>query len=496
MALQRTPPARRAPQDAGITAGISGMAIDLPPYRVSLEDWCGWTGASWDKISAVVGHAFRVPGPAQSVYTMAANAALKLLLQNDVDPARIGLLALGTESSNDNSAGSIIIKGMLDQALDEHGLPRLSQHCEVPEIKHACLGGVYALKNAVRHCLLEDSAAIVICSDLALYARGSSGEPTQGAGAVALLVERNPALASLELGHAGRASDYRISDFRKPLMDADRRPRSNLHYPVFNGRFSTYCYLDQVRNALSHLYQRRRVSPAEWLQQLRAVFFHRPYRRMPQSAFALVRLCAEALSHGNRSGLLQRLCPESGSALDEALGEMRGRHDLPEHDADGPSAWNPFTRTNELMKGLRAMPEFEELVLHPLRWGDDSMMQLGNIYSGALFAWLAAGLEEAARAGENWAGDEILLIGYGSGDAAEALPMRVCEGWREAAGRIHFNKALEPAYDLDRSQYEALHAGLAVDDLPKPPGFRVESIGTKTGQDFQDEGIEYYAYSA
>ena len=148
------------------------------------------------------------------------------------------------------------------------------------------------------------------------------------------------------------------------------------------------------------------------------------------------------------------------------------------------------------MKGLRAMPEFEELVLRPLRWGDASMMQLGNIYSGALFAWLAAGLEEAARAGENWAGDEILLIGYGSGDAAEALPMRVCDGWREAAGRIHFNKALEPAHDLDRGQYEALHAGLAVDDLPGPGGFRVERIGTRTGQEFQDEGIEYYAYSA
>ena len=144
------PAGRRKTQ--GLPPVSAACAMDLPPYRVSLEDWCRWTGASWDKISAVVGHAFRVPGPAQSVYTMAANAALKLLRQNDVDPARIGLLALGTESSNDNSAGSIIIKGMLDQALDDHGLPRLSQHCEVPEIKHACLGGVYALKNAVRHC--------------------------------------------------------------------------------------------------------------------------------------------------------------------------------------------------------------------------------------------------------------------------------------------------------------------------------------------------------
>ena len=88
------------------------------------------------------------------------------------------------------------------------------------------------------------------------------------------------------------------------------------------------------------------------------------------------------------------------------------------------------------MKGLRAIPEFEELVLHPLRWGDDSMMQLGNIYSGALFAWLAAGFEEAARAGEDWAGDEILLIGYGSGDAAEALPMRVMRRL-EGGGRAY-----------------------------------------------------------
>ncbi len=469
--------------------------MDLPPYRVSLKDWCQWTGASWAKIAAVVGHAFRVPGPTQSVYTMAANAALKLIRQHDVDPAGIGLLALGTESSNDNSAGSIIIKGMLDQALGSLGLSPLSQHCEVPEVKHACLGGVYALKNAVRHCLLEDSAAIVICSDLALYARGSSGEPTQGAGAVALLVERDPAIASLDLNHAGRASDYRITDFRKPLMDADRRPRSNLHYPVFNGRFSTYCYLDQVRNALAHMYARRGISPAEWLQELPAVFFHRPYRRMPQSAYTLIRLCAEGISHGGESRLLQQLCGETGVPLDEALEEMSARGDQPQPTAGEAGAIDPFPLSGSLMKALRKTPAYEELVLGPLSWGDQQMMELGNIYSGALLAWLAAGLEQAADAGEEWEDSEILLIGYGSGDAAEALPMRVCGRWREAAAKTRFSRALQPAHDLRRDQYEALHAGLPVEDLPHPRGFRVESIGTRTDAAYQDEGIEYYSYS-
>ena len=470
--------------------------MDLPPYRVNLRDWCDWTGASWKKIAAVIGHAFRVPGPAQSVYTMAANAALKLILQHDVDPGRIGVLALGTESSNDNSAGSIIIKGMLDQALGSLGLPRLSQNCEVPEVKHACLGGVYALKNAVRHCLLEDSAAIVICSDLALYARGSSGEPTQGAGAVAMLVERDPAMASLNLAHTGRASDYRATDFRKPLLDADRRPRSNLHYPVFNGRFSTYCYLDQVRNALAHLYGRRGVSPAEWLEDLSAVFFHRPYRRMPQSAFALIRLCAESISYGAESSLIQRLCGEAGVALEDAVAEMVRRRDHHEPAAGEDGGRDPFPISGALMKALRETPEFEQLVLRPLRWGDDNMMELGNIYSGALLAWLAAGLEEAAATGEDWDGREILLIGYGSGDAAEALPMRVCGGWREAARRTCFSEALQPSHDLRRDQYETLHAGLPVEDLPQPKGFYVESIGTRTDAAFQDEGIEYYSWSA
>ena len=482
--------------DGGPTAGISGIAVDLPPYRVDLQDWCEWTGAPWEKIAAVVGHAFRMPGPAQSVYTMAANAALKLIRQHDVDPARIGLLALGTESSNDNSAGSIIIKGMLDQALDQLQLPRLSQNCEVPEVKHACLGGVYALKNAVRHCLLEDSAAIVICSDLALYARGSSGEPTQGAGAVALLVERDPALASLDLNHAGRASDYRISDFRKPLLGAERRPRANLHYPVFNGRFSTFCYLDQVRNALTHLYARRGVSPADWLADLRAVFFHRPYRRMPHSAYALVRLCAEGISRGGRSHLLKELCRETGVPLEEALDEMSRPGASLQPPADEQGSPDPFPHGSALTKAFRKRPEFDTLVTRQLRWGDDNMMELGNIYSGALLAWLAAGLEEAALAKEEWEGREILLIGYGSGDAAEALPLRVRPGWRRTARRIRFSESLAPSHDLRQDQYEALHAGLPVDDLPAPSGFRIERIGTRTDPGYQDEGIEYYAYSA
>ena len=79
--------------------GISGLASYFPPYRVSLSDWCRWTGDNWNKVASVVGHSYRMPGARQNAYTMAATALMRLIDQYGVDPSRIGFLGLGTESS-------------------------------------------------------------------------------------------------------------------------------------------------------------------------------------------------------------------------------------------------------------------------------------------------------------------------------------------------------------------------------------------------------------
>src|SRR4051794_9802049 len=130
--------------------GISGFALYTPPFRVSLEPWCSWTGNAWDKVSAVVGKSFRQPGEHESIYTMAANAALRLIDNYEIDPREIGFFAFGTESSTDNAAGAVIVRGMVDRALEASGRPRIARGCEVPEFKHACLGGMYAIKSATR----------------------------------------------------------------------------------------------------------------------------------------------------------------------------------------------------------------------------------------------------------------------------------------------------------------------------------------------------------
>src|SRR5690242_2228325 len=75
--------------------GVSGLSVYVPRLRVSLEDWCAWTDNPWDKIRSVVGHSFRVVGQHENVYTMAANAVLRLIRQNAVDPRNVSYLALG-----------------------------------------------------------------------------------------------------------------------------------------------------------------------------------------------------------------------------------------------------------------------------------------------------------------------------------------------------------------------------------------------------------------
>ncbi len=127
--------------------GISGLATYLPPYRVDLSNWCDWTGNSKEKINHIIGSGFRILGPNQSIYTMAANAVLQLIESYDIDPSDIGYLALGTESSTDNSTGSVIIKGMINDELIKRKVDPISVNCEVPEFKQACLSGIYAVKN-------------------------------------------------------------------------------------------------------------------------------------------------------------------------------------------------------------------------------------------------------------------------------------------------------------------------------------------------------------
>ncbi|MBO9469509.1 hypothetical protein J7355_05305 [Endozoicomonas sp. G2_2] len=485
--------------------GISGLALYLPPYRVQLADWCEWNDQPWDKIRNVVGRSFRMRGPEQSVYTLGANAAWRLIQAYDIDPREVGYLALGTESSSDNSAGAVIVKGMLDDALAAHDMPAMSRECEVPEFKHACLGGVYAMKAALRY-LATDGAgrkAIVVCSDIAEYERGSSGEPTQGAGAVAILLEAEPQLLHVDLSRAGSASDYRMVDFRKPFARfRDQSPRTDgqmQDLPVFNGRYSTSCYVDATRHAMNAMLARQPDRNPDYFHAVDAVFMHRPYHRMPAAGWAMAWLFALADGDDAARAELREYCTAADIDPEALFAEIAGAApDMRRRVREGASGDDAFPLASLLLRHLRRTDVWDRVVAGKLSLGSEMMRDLGNLYTAALPAWLAAGFVQAAEDGLDLAGQRWLALGYGSGDAAEALPMRVASDWRAAAMRINFHEALGTPKDLDHDQYAALHDGrpAALQPVPAHDEFVVDHIGEIDRPDFRDTGIEYYRYVA
>lgn len=484
--------------------GISGLSLYVPRFRVPLEAWCNWTNNPWQKVQTIVGQSFRCPAPDENVYTLAATAVLRLIRSYGVDPSRVGYLALGTETSTDNSAGAVIVRGMVDRALDQLGMPRLSRACEVPEMKHACLGGVYAMKSAARYLAYDgsDKVAIVVCADIAEYERGSTGEQTQGAGAVAALLEPRARLVELDLAHGGSASDYRGPDFRKPharhFVEGYAGKTRRLHdFPVFSGRYSTYSYLEETIRAFEDMSTKLGVSSLEALRAADSLFLHRPYHHMPLQAVATLYLRALIESSPENPTVLA-LCRDAKISREALDAETRSRPDLFGRVLDGQAEVDPFPLTTQLVGALRKTEEFKSFLDAKMSLGTAGAANLGNLYTAALPAWMAAGFEEALNTGRDLSEKHILMIGYGSGDAAEAVPGRVVPGWADAARQIGFSAALSPAIDLSRAQYESLHDTGSADGLPTQPGgrFRIGRVGDRYEASFQDLAIEYYDYVA
>ncbi len=483
--------------------GVSGMSVYVPALRVPLEAWCGWTNHPWEKIRAVVGESFRCAGPQENVYTMAASAVLRLIRTYDVDPRTIGYLALGTETSTDNSAGAVIVRGMVDRALEQLGLPRLSRACEVPELKHACLAGVYGMKAAARY-LATDGAgkrAIVVSADIAEYERGSSGEQTQGAGAVALLMDGEARLFEVDLNSSGSASSYRGPDFRKPhrrhrIAGYAEGTTKQHDFPVFSGKYSTFAYLDETLHAFAEMARRTGCSERQLsIEEADAFFFHRPYQHMPVQAMGYLYLRA-GLDAGTPTAEIEAACKEAGVEASEVVRESRTEPDLFARVLDGRAEEDPYPATSRAASQVRRSAGFKKFVADKMSLGSAGARHLGNLYTAALFAWLASGFEEALQSDRDLTGARFIALGYGSGDAAEAVLLRVSPEWREAARRIHFDEALASARDLDQGEYEGLHDGRPSEAIAAEPsrGFRVTKIGDTATPTFQDLGIEYYDY--
>ncbi|WFR67010.1 hypothetical protein P9139_21035 [Curtobacterium flaccumfaciens] len=80
-----------------------------------------------------------------------------------------------------------------------HGLLGLPQNVRVVELKQACYGGTAAVQLALGIVARAPrERVLVIAADVARYDVDTAAEPTQGAGAAAILVSADPDLIEIE----------------------------------------------------------------------------------------------------------------------------------------------------------------------------------------------------------------------------------------------------------------------------------------------------------
>jgi hydroxymethylglutaryl-CoA synthase len=250
------------------SVGIDAIAISVPRAFVELSELAEARGVAPSKYLSGLGtRRMAIAGPHEDPITLAVDAARRLFERSGVRRDEIGLCVVGTETAVDHSK---------PVAAFLHGLLGLPTACRVFEAKHACFGGTAGLLNAVDWIASGSArgrAALVVCTDVARYALRSAGEPTQGAGAVALLVRARPRLVELEVGQTGSyARD--VHDFWRPLHHKEA---------LVDGHFSVQCYLD----ALSGAYGEWRKLEAEAGAQRRPLVrtcYHVPYGKMARKA--------------------------------------------------------------------------------------------------------------------------------------------------------------------------------------------------------------------
>jgi hydroxymethylglutaryl-CoA synthase len=218
--------------------------------------------------------AIRFPEPWEDTATMAAQAALEVLRRNPgLDPAAVRHLSVGTETTVDHSKPvSAYVQGMLQKA----GVGLLDSLSSF-QVQHACAGGTMALLSVAS--MLQTGgrpgeSGLVIASDIARYDSQSTAEITQGAGAVAMVVENSPRLIELDLGSVGFFSRD-VDDFFRPLGSKTARVK---------GRYSMECYLESLDGAFLDHCRRVGRSPQEVLAASELIMLHTPFRNMPESA--------------------------------------------------------------------------------------------------------------------------------------------------------------------------------------------------------------------
>ena len=236
--------------------GIDQIGFATSNYVLKLDYLAEERGIDPNKLSkGLLMKEISIAPLTEDIVTLGAAAAEQILTVED--KKAIDMVIVATESSIDQSkAASVFI----------HGLLGIQPFARSFEMKEACYAGTAALDYAKLHIKqYPESKVLVIASDIAKYGAETPGEPTQGAGAVAMLISQNPRI--LEFNEDNVAQTRDIMDFWRPNYSMT---------PYVNGVYSTQQYLDCLKTTWNEYQKRHGLALADFA----AVCFHLPYPKL------------------------------------------------------------------------------------------------------------------------------------------------------------------------------------------------------------------------
>jgi hydroxymethylglutaryl-CoA synthase len=403
--------------------GIDGIEIRTGKLQLDLaETFAPAQGEDPGKYTKGLGlYASSLPDVYEDIVTMGANASKRLLDRKGVSLDGIGRIDVATESAFDKSKpASTYVAGCLEQVFDGN-----LHHANKGERKFACVSGTQALDDAfnwVRAGRSRGRKALVIATDTALYERDDPGEATQGAGAVAMLIDENPDLVSFSDAQGFGSADE--TDFLKP----------NQQFPSVDGKRSMQVYLARMREAMEDF---ERNGGDTHPDNFALIPFHTPFPGMVRKAAAL------GFRHCIR-----------GTEIEEELAAELGRQPRPEAFDDEDEFLEAQKEYTEKLTETDAYSEWYGETIDPTL---SISRHVGNWYTGSVHIARAAGLIEAAETDRELAGRQLLVASYGSGAQAEIHAETVQPGWEEEIGQLNIFDQIEDRHDITFAEYEDIH---------------------------------------
>ena len=212
-----------------LKAGIDTLSFYTPHYMLDLAELAISRGLDPEKFGKGLGQFnMAVTPPDEDIVTMGANAGLHAI--QGIDASKIELLLFATESGIDQSKAA---------GLYIHDLLNLSERCRVVELKQACYSATLALQLALPFLRQHpDKKVLLVASDVARYGLGTTGESSQGAGAVAMVLSVNPRIIAFEPEYGVAASN--VMDFWRPNYSDEA---------FVDGMYSSRLYLQMLEKA-------------------------------------------------------------------------------------------------------------------------------------------------------------------------------------------------------------------------------------------------------